>query len=591
VAFVHVLEVNGIGTADADAVSAAVAGNARLMGSIRDWQRQHGTSPGGAVTDVLRIKAMVLDSAGTDFAPTEIVLGPPHALPVDIALAVLRHGSAAVTAILRTALSYRMNPEYGRQILSALEVVERWMADELARIEARASVLAQAQIETMHTRNRQFRARFREVRFSEKTPSHVLDLPPATKATLFSLLYQTRKHRTTIAAMTSEIERRDRIDGPTPEARIKARKASPARAAHVELFAGPYRAASTALMDLDEKIFAIFPPALAIIGEAGADLKDWVPYADALSGQMLAMLEIEQKYDARIYAALVAHDRALKTVATSLRNATCAAWAKDYFRLSPDARRDAGGLIGHVQARLLAEAPGAWDRLANVLTEGPLFGTLASDREEAEALEENHVMARQPVILAMVAQGFAAGGAQAETLLLSAFSRDLARAQTEQVANERASAARWRIVELALALAGLVVGLVTLPFGVGEAILPASLGMISTVVVGTLIVGSIALMARSVMSELSTSLRANVRLRDRLLECGRNDPEALEAVALFLTTRRDVARKIGETALESLIDIASQRLLPPLALALDLRDHYQAMDTLTLGLADLRGQN
>jgi hypothetical protein len=589
VAFVSLLDVEGLGIADASTVAAAAAGNARLMAAVRDWQARHGTRPGGAVTDALRIKIKVLDADGNTFAPAEILLGQAHELPADIAEAALRHGAVAVAAILRSALSYQMNKDFGRLILSAVEVVERWMAGELVRIEARASALALTQLEAMQAANRGFRKRFREVVFSEKTPSYVLDLPPATKTTLFSLLHQTRKHRAMIAAMAPEIAQRDRVDGPTPKARAEARKASPTRAAHVEIFSGRHRAASTALMDLDEKIFAIFPPALAIIGEAGEDLKDWVPYAEVPSGQKEAMLTVEQKYDARILAALVAHDRALATVATSLRAASCAGWAEDYFRLSAEARRDAGGMVGHVQARLLAEAPGAWDRLANLVTKGPVFGTLASDREEAEALAENHVMARQPQISAMVAQGLTGGRAAAETLLLSAFARDLARAQAKQVAEERASAARWRKVELALALAGLVVGLVTLPFGAGEAILPASLGMLSAVAVGTLIAGSIALMARAVMGELKTALQADVSLRDRLVECGRTNPEALEAVALFLTTRRDVARSIGAAALESLIDIASQRLLPPLALALDLRDHYQAMDMLTEGLSDLRG--
>ncbi|MCA3283605.1 MAG: hypothetical protein ING16_12110 [Roseomonas sp.] len=588
-AFVLVLDVEGLGPADAGAVGTAAAGNARLMAAVRDWQARHGTKPGGAVTDALRIKITVLDTDGKTFAPAEILLGQAHELPVDIAEAALRHGAVAVTAILETALSYRMNRDFGRLMLSAVATVERWMAEELAALEARASALAQTELKVMQDLNEKFRGRFRGTKFSTKKPIYKLDLPAVTKTTLFAKLAETRLHRMTMDALAPEMARRDRIDGTTPQRRAAARKRSPTRAAHYEMFAGRHRAAALALMQLDAEIFAIFPPALAILGQIDADLAGWVPHDDAPPGRAIEMLKLEQKYDALIRSALLAHDQALATIATSLASASAVGWANAYFQLSDEDRRDVGGLVGHVQARLLAEAPGAWDRLFNLATLGPLFGTLASNAKEAAALAENHVLARLPLVARMARAGLAAPQPGAETLLLSTFVRDLARAQAVLVAEESASATRWRKMELALALAGLVVGLVTLPFGAGEAILPASLGTISAITVGTLIVGSVALMARAVMDTLAEGLRNDTLLRDRLIGTGQTNPEAMEAVALFLTTRRDMARALGTAAVEALVDIAAQRLLPPLALALDLRDHYQAMDTLTEGLSDLRG--
>ncbi len=83
------------------------------------------------------------------------------------------------------------------------------------------------------------------------------------------------------------------------------------------------------------------------------------------------------------------------------------------------------------------------------------------------------------------------------------------------------------------------------------------------------------------MAALEAGLAADAGIRDRLIGLGQENPEALEELAGFITGRRALVATLAKAVVEELIELAAQRLLPPLAFALDLRDHFQAMDSLT----------
>lgn len=587
---IRLIETEGLDLDDEDRVRVSAAASARLLAAAREWQAEDWAPITSELrtVDPIRIVFNVRDVAGKSFEEASMTLAATPSLFLDIAAVALRYGAAATSAILEWTVGRRVYPATARLILSAVDRVERWMAVEFAELEARASALARIQTATMRRANLGHRERFSQQTYG-KTKTRVLSLlQPHKKQELYARLATARVYRATLARLEGEMARRDRVDGATPNARAAARLLSHTRAAHYEMFAGEHRKVTAKLMILEDEVFRAFPPALAIMGDVDADLAGWVPYADAPSRRKNAMLEIESRYDMKIWRALKAHEAMLDTVDASLAKGSSAVWCSIYFELSWGERRNAGGLIGFLLAKLLADAPGAWDRLVNIATIGPIFGAMKSEKEEEAALAENHVLARLPLLSAMVEEARSAPDVAAETLLLGAFVRDLDREMAAKVAAGKAEASAWRKVELALALGGVIVGAITIPFGAGEAVLPASLGWISVIVVGTLLVGTIVLCVRAVMAELNARLRDSFLLRDQLIDLGQTNPEALEALGGFVLRRRDVAANLTRTAMEALIELAAQRALPPLALALDLRDHFEAMDDLTIGLSEQR---
>lgn len=586
------IETEGLGLDDAEAVRQSAAASARLIEAGRAWAATSyaAYAKAGLAVDPLKLAVPVTDESGKTFGKAEVVLTMTAGLFQQIAVSALCYGGDALSVVLDAALSPRMYPTTARLILSAHEAVERWLAVELAMIEITASSAARRQSEEMRKKNKEYSGRFEKRSFG-KAVSHHLSLPgTGGKAALFQRLAKVRDHRAALVPLEREMAARDRKDGSTPSARKKARQREAYRRLYFELYAEKHRVHAEALMALETEIFDHFPPALAILNAVEKDLDLWLAADAEARERNLDIIAIEQRYDRLIWNALVAHNGMIDSIDRSLANPSMPAWSNSYFALSFTERREAGGLFGHVIARLLAEPPDAWDRLANLLTRGPLFGTLKSEAEERAALQENHVLARLPLLAAMVEAGRAADDVSAATLVLGAFLRDLGRAQLRATVEDRASETLWRKAELALALGGLVVGLVSLPFGAGEAILPASVGMLAGIVVGGLLLGSVVLLVRAVMAELSAALRAEPKLRDELIKIGQTDPEALEALAVFLSRRKALAGNLAATALQEIAELAAQRLLPPLALALDLRDHFDAMDALSEGLGDLQAE-
>ena len=214
-------------------------------------------------------------------------------------------------------------------------------------------------------------------------------------------------------------------------------------------------------------------------------------------------------------------------------------------------------------------------------TRGTVFGVLGFLGKRDAALAQNHVLARTRLLTRMVEATADQPSTLLDATLVGTFLRDLQRAERIAVIEGRASDMVWQRIEIALALASLLVGLVSLPFGAGEATLPASLGWLAALVTGALLVGTIVLLVRTVMTALNAGLAVNGVIRDRLIAIGQENPEALEELAGFITGRRALVATLAQAVVEELIELAAQRLLPPLAFALDLRDHYQAMDSLT----------
>ena len=92
------------------------------------------------------------------------------------------------------------------------------------------------------------------------------------------------------------------------------------------------------------------------------------------------------------------------------------------------------------------------------------------------------------------------------------------------------------------------------------------------------------LLGRAVLSALHQSLHRDPQLRDRLLDLGQSNPEGLEELGRFAQAHRDLMLTLAKTVVEELIELAAQRFLPTFAFALDLRDHYDAVEILSEGV-------
>ena len=565
-------------------VPRTAAASARLVEAADAWTKR-AWAPYAAKKNpsrTLRFNATLPGPDGKPYESADITLVADADLFLQLSELAVDLGATGMTAALKALANAKgsLTPTTLALFLSAHDAVERFLADELARAEAQASAHALVEAQAIRDANERHRRRFEKRAFMNVT-TRVLLLPGDRKRELFSLLVVARRHHRRILHLQAEMSARDRKDGATSDARTKARKRDEYRRLLFEIYAGPHRAETAALEAVQRDIFDIYPTALAIIGDVGEDLADWLPPESAPPERKLAMVRIEEKYDTLLWETLQAQSEVVGTIERSLGNRSVATWAEDYFRLDAADRQDAGSLAGYLIARLLAPAPGVAAALGEVATRGTVFGVLGFLGKRDAALAQNHVLARTRLLTRMVEATADQPSTLLDATLVGTFLRDLQRAERIAVIEGRASDMVWQRIEIALALASLLVGLVSLPFGAGEAILPASLGWLAALVTGALLVGTIVLLVRTVMTALNAGLAVNGVIRDRLIAIGQENPEALEELAGFITGRRALVATLAQAVVEELIELAAQRLLPPLAFALDLRDHYQAMDSLT----------
>lgn len=572
----------GVDESDAQ-TSATGAACARLAEVVQVWARGPWAAyaAGRNPQRVLRFSVTLRGARNEEFETADVTLVTDAQLPaqfVDIALTV---GGAAMVAALRAVLAAKgsMTMVTRALFLSAHDAAERFLADELARGEHRASLGFAPKLQAMKDANLGHMRQFKE-RSALGVSSQVLLLPPDQKRILYSKLAEARRIRLRIEKHQSELEERDRKDGATPAARTKARARDQYRRLRYELDAAPQRTQIAAFGVLQQEIFELYPPALAIIGQVDADLDGWQPTETAPPGLKLRMGRVEEKYDTLLWDALVAQAGAVAWLEKSLQARSVPVWSAAYFRLDADARREAGGVFGHVQGALLAPAPGALELAKRMVRDGPLLGTFSFLSSRAGALQENHVLASEPALDALVDDAYANPSKGLEAALFSIFQIDLVREQRIRADAERDRAVTWHRLEVTLALAGLLVGLVSLPFGAGEAILPASLGWLGTLLAVTLVFSAVVMLVRTLIMVLDAALRADAQLQDRLIALGQENPEALEELAVFLTRRRELAATLAKAVVIELIELAAQKMLPPLAFALDVRDHLQTMDGL-----------
>lgn len=530
----------------------------------------------------LRYKVTVPGADGKGFDTAEVTLVADADLFLQLAEMAVDLGTIGMTGALAAIANAKgsLTAPTRALFLSAHDAVEQFLVEELARAEARASAHALVQAREMRKANQRLRDCFKTRKFMN-VASKVLMLPGTQKQDLFAKLFEARGHRRVLAGLQAKMDERNRKDGASSGSLKSARKRENYRRLYFEIYAGPHRIRTAELETLQSDMFALFPPALAIIGQVEADLAGWQPADTAPPTDKLRMVRIEEKYDTLLWEALVAQADVIDNIERSLSNRSVPGWAAEYFRWDIARRCAAGSLVGHLIDRLLAPPPGAADAVWEVARQGLVFGVLGFLGKRNAPLNDNYVLARAPLLSAMADETRVDPAGILEATVLTTFLRDLQRAQRAAVQEDRAIDTVWHKVEIALALGSLIVGLVALPFGAGEAILPAGLGWLAVLVTGTLIAGTVILLARTVLNALDAGLRADTAIRDRLIGLGQDDPEALEELAGFITGRRELAVTLARTVVEELIELASQRLLPPLAFALDLRDHFQAMDSLT----------
>lgn len=582
------LHFDGVDTGEWPSPPAAY-GNARVQAALERWQKNlwRPYADGRNPARVLRFTVVLPGHDGAEFERVEVTLVSNEGLFEQILYLAAELGQPGLSGAMQAVVTAHAGLTYQtRQIfLSSIDAVERLVAAELQIAEAAASRKALLQTRALNEANATFRRLFSDLT-SEGETWKSLWLPGTQKADLFEKLLRCRGHRRKIEALAAEIETLDRKDGATPAARRAARSRDAYRQLRLDIYAGPQRAEIVALEQLQAEIFDLFPPALGIMGSLDADLAGWVPLAEASPGSIKDQSKLHRKYDQLLWAVLQEQTTMVGLIDRSLAAAGVETWAAAYFKLDLTDRIKAGGLTGHLVTQLLAPSPGIGDLAQALVMSGAVFGAINFLDAREGHLDENRVMARVPLLDHLAVEVGADETSALHAALLRSFLRDLQREARRQMIQQRDSDRMWHRVEMTLTFCGLVVGLVTLPFGAGEAILPASLAVWATIGGVALLVGTVVILTRSILVALSGALQADATLRDRLIEIGQQDPEALEELGAFILSRRELAASLTRTVVEELAEMAVQRLLPPLAFAIDLRDHFQAMDSLSVGLFD-----
>lgn len=138
----------------------------------------------------------------------------------------------------------------------------------------------------------------------------------------------------------------------------------------------------------------------------------------------------------------------------------------------------------------------------------------------------------------------------------------------------------WRALELAVALAGLLLAVLSIPFGAGAVAVPAALAATLSAAGLFVAVIGIALLAHSIASLVIADGAAAGELRDTLLDIGRDDTRALLEIGELVSRHTAVHEALTTGLALELAKLVAQHKLRALELALDLDGYLDDIEML-----------
>lgn len=415
-------------------------------------------------------------------------------------------------------------------------------------------------------------------------------IPIGAKDRLYELFQKYFDLRRRINNLQKDINDCDQKDGGGDRDKIaKARAQSPTRQARVNISLVPQRKLIKQLLATRAEVMNLFPHAAFVLEELEEDIRDHLPIpkaAKASDATYRRSRDIELKYDSKIFYFLFELEHELNAVLTSLSNPGARSHIFEYLRKDVrDRIVDAGGLHEWVQSSCLSQRPGIASYVENGIRYG-IGGVYFTAAERDRWALTNRVLGRVSVLSRLEEQrsDLMPGW---RTVVLKQYRIDLERTLALLSAAGEQSRQRWHYVEVVVAIAGLIVAAISIPFGAGAVGVPAGVTLALSVLQITLLLAGLVLMVHAIVELIAANLTASDELQEKLIELGQQNPKALREVAATVARNHEQFKAATSGLVLEVIKLAAAHKLRPIAFALDIEGYLNDVEFIqgSLGMA------
>lgn len=514
--------------------------------------------------------------------PLEVVLVERHELTLDEKLfgeVIQVHATFGWDGVAALADTPTPITAFTREMLFAtIARVDDLVGNTLLELQREATALARVEIEERGAFIDKALTSFRR---NTGYGGMDLDLAVERKDELFRLFRECVRVKRRFDAAEAQIKERDRKDGGDVAHRAAVRKREHYRALLVKEPQAKRKATLDALDRLHEQVAAIFAPALLVLDELDDDVFDRLDEKDrgrASTVHATHSKKVELAYTTRIHRILVELRAALSAIEVSLGNPGIEPTLADHRKRSHRDRTRAGVQTAVIEMAITRE-PGVREFVTGGVLQG-IYGIHLADRERSAYGLRNRVLGRPQVLRRLLAHV----EETAPTSLRHAVLRQYVIALEGRLDQLRDDAAFvdsiWRALELAVALAGLLLAVLSIPFGAGAVAVPAALAATLSAAGLFVAVIGIALLAHSIASLVIADGAAAGELRDTLLDIGRDDTRALLEIGELVSRHTAVHEALTTGLALELAKLVAQHKLRALELALDLDGYLDDIEML-----------
>jgi hypothetical protein len=408
---------------------------------------------------------------------------------------------------------------------------------------------------------------------------------------LYPLLNECRHIQNKIRPLDEKIAERNRKDGGDYITIKSRRERDEYRRKFVKLFQDLKDESIKELEKIQKRIGELYAPALLILNELDDDL-DYVlttsrklklPYN---SSQINKSRNVELTYQDKIYHCLrEIHDAAI-AVDRSYGNPGIESVVRQYQALNMRKRYDAGGVHHVVLAKVLEEVPGVASYIENSIRYG-VAGFYFTKQQISDYHLVNRVLGKPSIIALLQDSMLDERATSFQRAVLMQYSLDLKRTLERQKKREEFYNTLWHALEVATAAAGLLLAVLSIPFGVGAVAVPAAITAalsalsLTTLVLGIpLLVSSLLQLIDGVLSTEENLQQKVEKLQQEMFELGQIDPDALLELSVVLYENHLLLEQASEGVLIEFIKLAGAHRLKPIAFMIDMEGYLDDMETL-----------
>ena len=505
--------------------------------------------------------------------PKEVFLKEDLEIPLDtefFAQVILLYGTHGLAGIEAMLASLKEHIEHTRTLVrETVKVLETLIARELLSIEAAATTLALAENRTLLAGVNGFLGKFKPDDYHKSQRLSV-----SQKEILYESLKVAHRLQGKIAALGKSIQERNRKDGGDVQVVRGKRERDHYRKLLAEIYLKPQRQHIAALEAVQEKIGAIFMPALLILNALDDDILNWA----AMAGRMDS-LKAEVKFDAKMYAALAELKEQLELDAISLSNPGVSARLLGHLSLATTDRRHAGGVHDAALDKVLEPLPSVREFIKSAVLQGGI-GVYYTLEARTYYSQSNRVLGRPAILARLQERAMAERPCSFTQAVLLHFRLDLERRIEGLEQTDAFYESIWHWIDVCLALAGLLLATLAVPFGPGAIAVPAALTTVLAAASMTTCVLSLIMMARGLLQLFAATDAAGGDIRKQLIELGQLNRAAFIEVGKLVVRRQALFKGATTDLVKQVIELAVAHKLKPVAFALEMQGNLDDMETL-----------